>query len=222
MEYSEAIFQSLEGDRFSAEVNVASSMTAFIRAVERHPEFGALLRAIRERKISAMAVCKRIETLSHNQVDPEFENPHDVAIAAYLLALHRENAPIVHLACVHAAAAPQTWWTASTIAAVKAATARPNIDATESLSTGAVANEIVGAFPITYSHAGFAWRAVLGRNYTVSMEYSFVVSADEVLDLLKAAYNSAASNVRVDDPAIVGDRLLFESPVSGTIELSNG
>jgi hypothetical protein len=101
----------IEDCRFSAEVNVASARDAFFRALCRHPRVQELQQLL-EHRAAAEALVARLVEISSRPIDPQYENPLDSALAAYLTAL--EDAPYPDLtesgALAISTTAPNCWW----------------------------------------------------------------------------------------------------------------
>ena len=82
----ELIARYIESVRFDVEINVVSSLTAFIAAMESFPVYEFLrfeLRDAGNRRWLASRICALLD----KDIDPEYQNPHDTALAVYVHTL---------------------------------------------------------------------------------------------------------------------------------------
>src|SRR5262249_40792507 len=80
------LFAAVEGPPLSAHLNVASGFPQFLRALESRPEVQALLKHLRTREDTVDLLLRVLDLVSAPS-DPQYEHPHDVALAAYLWVL---------------------------------------------------------------------------------------------------------------------------------------
>ncbi len=90
----EAVFAVLEGPRFATEVNVASNLKTFLRALASHPAVQELATAMSVHAVCEQ-VCERAGELAMREVPADYEHPGDSAMAAYLWLLIPEPADAV-------------------------------------------------------------------------------------------------------------------------------
>jgi hypothetical protein len=105
----EQLFEKLESDRFSATMNVVSGLKPFLRALASAPEVQALLASLRS-SADLSAVAERFNQVIDRATDPSYENPWDVAIAAYLLVLHEVDRRQAANCAERALNCPNCWW----------------------------------------------------------------------------------------------------------------
>jgi hypothetical protein len=103
------LFERIESHQFSALVNVASGFKQFVKAVNTQDEVQRLRDAAMSPAASA-AISARVEHLVEQISDTSFENPRDVALAVYLLALRGSHAPSLFPAAQRVLALPNCWW----------------------------------------------------------------------------------------------------------------
>src|SRR5262249_8196271 len=87
--------EAIERDEFAAELSLAAGAQSFRRAVTENDLFRQLLPLAKEAPEDLAA---RIETISRLDIDERYENPFDVALSAYMLALSDvpEKRKLVH------------------------------------------------------------------------------------------------------------------------------
>jgi hypothetical protein len=110
MTYQDAIAR-IESLAFSIELNVVSSLTTFMTALRSEEAIQRLVQELKSERVQA-EVCGRILHLLRHPIDPAYENPHDVSLAAYVLSLYWRNAAIGRMAALWVSAAKNTWWAA--------------------------------------------------------------------------------------------------------------
>ena len=102
------VMDAVEQDDFSAEMNLAAGTAAFRQALATHPLFRRLVELTKENPGEIVA---RIENISHRGIDIRYENPFDVALSAYLMALSESASPeAVPTAANAVLGTPQCWW----------------------------------------------------------------------------------------------------------------
>ena len=107
------LFKAVESARYSAYCNVAGSLGILISALDNTPEMSALTDAVKAMPSDAVKVLNRLKLLADMSPDPAYENPNDIAMASYVLALSRISDalhPLGPLAGSIALMARQTWW----------------------------------------------------------------------------------------------------------------
>jgi hypothetical protein len=100
----------IESSAFAASVLVASSKRVFLSALTNNREFVALTRHLSERPDDADRVLARLRDLSVAGIDPKFQNPHDVPLAAYTWAVAAVDRGLGAVAAEVSLGARQTWW----------------------------------------------------------------------------------------------------------------
>jgi hypothetical protein len=105
----EQLFEKLESDRFSAAMNVVSGLRQFVRAVSSAPEVRELLACMRS-NADLVAVAERFNQVIEREIDPSYENPWDVAMAAYLLVLEKVDRGQAANCADRVLNCPNLWW----------------------------------------------------------------------------------------------------------------
>jgi len=103
------LFEAIESDRFSSIVNVASDFRQFIRALMATPEVRQLFDA-KSVPEAVWRVFERALELVGRNIDPEYENPWDAALAAYLLFLMAGDVTLGSVAAAAVLKCPNCWW----------------------------------------------------------------------------------------------------------------
>lgn len=104
----EAALAEIESTRYSIQVNLASDLRTFLRAVERHPSVQALLGAPLSPDDLA-AISGRARNLIASEANDVYEHPADAAVATYLLILSRCS-PEKACALADEFAVDDKWW----------------------------------------------------------------------------------------------------------------
>jgi hypothetical protein len=104
-----ALFASVESPEFSARLNVVSGWRQFLRGLAEAPEVKALLATARSQE-GALEVFYRLLEAVRVPYDPAYENPADVAIAAYLFVLSFADHELAALASELALDCGGCWW----------------------------------------------------------------------------------------------------------------
>ena len=82
-----AIFREIECVEFAWKLGLTGSRQRAMQALVRAPQAVALLNALKGDEIAAYEVANRVLALAHDDNDPQYTHPSDVAIAAYMRAL---------------------------------------------------------------------------------------------------------------------------------------
>lgn len=120
----------IESNKFSALANFASDRRTFFRLLRESDGFKRLRLFVASRENAALVV-RRVQELAARAIDYRVENPWDVALAAYLMALHSEQLPAARVAAAAAAGISNVWWLRKVLTLVQA----PEIELTTSTST---------------------------------------------------------------------------------------
>ncbi len=105
----ESLFETLESDRFSATMNVVSGLKQFVRAIASAPEVQELLASTRSHD-DVIVIAERFNQVAARATDPAYENPWDVALAAYLLVLDRVDPGQAALCAERVSMSSNGWW----------------------------------------------------------------------------------------------------------------
>jgi hypothetical protein len=105
----EQLFEKLESDRFSATMNVVSGLGQLVRALSTAPEVQELLASVRS-GVDVLAIAERFNEVVDRETDPSYENPWDVAMAAYLLVLDQVDPGQAAVCAGRARICPNGWW----------------------------------------------------------------------------------------------------------------
>ena len=103
------LFEKLENDRFSATINVVSGLNQFVRALSSSDEFQELLTIARSDADRSL-LADRFNQVAARETDPDYENPWDVALAAYLLVLEQVDPKQAALCAERASIGSKGWW----------------------------------------------------------------------------------------------------------------
>jgi hypothetical protein len=113
------LLEAIESHRFSAMVNLASDYDHFVQAVVSMPEYKRLSSEVQDRN-SAWRVFLRMVQISTSEFDPDFENPWDAALAAYLLLLNSTSHVLGAVAAEVALTCPNCFWARKLATRIKA------------------------------------------------------------------------------------------------------
>jgi hypothetical protein len=106
----EAMFARVESGRTAAEMNLASGLRVFLYGLAEIEPVRTLATAVRENEHTASKVLGRLISLSRLKSDPRYENPNDVALAAYLQILSNATPSIYEAALDAVRTARNCWW----------------------------------------------------------------------------------------------------------------
>jgi hypothetical protein len=101
------IYQDVEGDDLSFQANLAPGMRRFQEIVQNSTGFKLVLEALESPEAEARIIA-RLKALALSEIDPDFENPHDVAMATYAAALATRD--LAGVAASVSVGAKNTWW----------------------------------------------------------------------------------------------------------------
>ena len=79
--------REIRSTQFDIKLNVLSGTGQFMQALEREPAVRATLQAIQESEPLGHDTLETIRMIAKTQVDMDYQNPNDTALAALLLAL---------------------------------------------------------------------------------------------------------------------------------------
>lgn len=102
------LFVMIESPAFSARLNVVSGYAQFVRALGAQPEIRELRSGLNSVE-DASELLHRISSLASAPHDSAYENPHDVALAAYLWVLSM-GAPVIARLAAETILAQPSWW----------------------------------------------------------------------------------------------------------------
>jgi hypothetical protein len=103
------LFERIESPAFHAQLGVISGFALFVRALAETPEVQDLTRAALTAE-ARNALYQRILEVSRRPVDPEFENPWDIALSAYLWALNQQDPSLALAAAEAVVQTEDCWW----------------------------------------------------------------------------------------------------------------
>lgn len=103
-------FQEIESIKFYLEQNAASTVAGFRRGLLANAAYRRLISDLQLGDVLSSEVVTRLSELALKQVDPNFENPNDVALAAYLSALVDVDSPEISSGIAAVQSAKSTWW----------------------------------------------------------------------------------------------------------------
>ncbi|MFB2970996.1 hypothetical protein ACE1CD_18655 [Aerosakkonema sp. BLCC-F183] len=106
----EKLMDKIETHEFAALLNVASSFKVFCRAAYKEQVTKDLIEQLRNNPKNIWLVLKRSVDLSQKEIDSEYENPWDTAMAVYLWALSLINLEVAQTAAGFVIEAPNGWW----------------------------------------------------------------------------------------------------------------
>ena len=109
------VFSKIEGHKFAAELNLASGSKSFTKGLRDHELFGELVHLAKE-PARANEIAKHVLQLSAQSIDPQYENPFDAALSAYLTAIGGFVEPETLTRAAAAAFSAKNCWWASNIA----------------------------------------------------------------------------------------------------------
>lgn len=86
----ERFFHAIEDPKLAARVNVVSGYNQFKRAIAELPEIRSLLEEVEDHPVNLFKIVERTGQLALRPYDKQFENPLDIAFAAYLHVLNEQ------------------------------------------------------------------------------------------------------------------------------------
>lgn len=93
------LFDIIESIEYQCFISPASSISAFLEAVERTNEFKSLITMISDDRFNAIyEITSRISALKNTEFDHTYQHPYDIPIAAYvhvLLTFDSTSTPLV-------------------------------------------------------------------------------------------------------------------------------
>ncbi len=112
------IIREIESPEFRYFGDIASGERIFVRLLAESKAFADLKDALKSPANEA-AVLRRIAYLAEAEVDARYENPWDVAITAYVVAMIHTNSTLGRLAMVAARRAQNSWWLTHVVSEAK-------------------------------------------------------------------------------------------------------
>lgn len=109
MKWQEAM-ERIESPDFAAHLNVVSSEKAFFRAVAHDSVVLSMYRQLQESGELREEVLGRISDLASQEIDMNYENPSDTALATLLWLTCYTSPEFVGLASYYTASAPNCWY----------------------------------------------------------------------------------------------------------------
>lgn len=100
----------LRSDKFAAEINVASGLGMVKRIIRSHPSVRTLVAGCRDDPRLVSRLLNETRRLAGAMVDPNFESPWDITLAAMLTVIAAVEPVSIEAAATMAQRAPQTWW----------------------------------------------------------------------------------------------------------------
>ncbi len=109
MNWSEALAY-IESPRLDAELNFASGTSAFFRGVSKDPGIQGALRLMSQSGEVREAALDRIHDLAMAEVDSNYQNPNDTALAVLLWLTYFTDAEWARFAANYVERAPRCWY----------------------------------------------------------------------------------------------------------------
>lgn len=103
------LLREIEGHPFSARVNVASGFPIFIQGLLLEDSVTELISESADREV-ALRVLRRVVSLSLMATDPQYENPFDASLAAYLWVLFSRHRDLARIGAESILRSPNLWW----------------------------------------------------------------------------------------------------------------
>lgn len=110
----EAIFRSIESQKFLSYLSFANSAVIFDKLVDSQPVVRHLTDELKSNPEIERRVLSRVESLVREQDDVRYRNQRDAALAAYTRALNNSNPALGRLAASIVLDAPRLWWARKT------------------------------------------------------------------------------------------------------------
>jgi hypothetical protein len=108
-------FKEFESIEFAAKVNIASGFQMFQEIVNKDITYNFFITNIRNGGMGFAngpeIVLRRIDELINTEFDNKYENPYDVALAVYAMALEQDSHEAGMCAAQMLNDAKQIWWT---------------------------------------------------------------------------------------------------------------
>ncbi|MCL1464532.1 hypothetical protein [Argonema galeatum] len=108
----EKLMNRIESHEFAALLNVASSFKVFCRAAYKEQVTKELIEQLRNNPANIWLVLKRSVDISQKEIDSQYENPWDTAMAVYLWSLSLINLEVAQTASGFVIQAANGWWSA--------------------------------------------------------------------------------------------------------------
>ena len=109
MNWQEAISQ-IESSQLDVSLNVVSGTNAFFKAADREPAVREARRQLLQSGELHEDVLNRIYELADSDVDPQYANPNDTALAILLWLSYFTFPDYAHVAAGYVRRAPQCWY----------------------------------------------------------------------------------------------------------------
>jgi len=109
MNWQEAISQ-IESSQLDASLNVVSGTNAFFKAADKEPAVREARRQLLQSGELHEDVLNRIYDLADSDVDPQYANPNDTALAVLLWLSYFSFPDYAHIAAGYVRRAPQCWY----------------------------------------------------------------------------------------------------------------
>ena len=103
------VMETVEGQPFSAEANLAAGLDAFCGAIRNHSLFRDLADRMKDPGVLKTVLVRLVE-LSRRPIRMQYENPFDSAMAAYLMAVEAVDSEVAAVAAEAVSEAPNCWW----------------------------------------------------------------------------------------------------------------
>ena len=107
------IFDEIESNQFSAELNLASGYKMFLDIMNKNATFNLLCSMVSGTGLfngGCDAILERIKEIVNADFDKKYENPYDVALATYVLVLLKVDRKSGICAAQLISDEHQTWW----------------------------------------------------------------------------------------------------------------
>ena len=109
MKLDKIIFQ-IESVEYSLEIGLCGSRSKLRDAVINRACVSKLIDMLKSSDVVAERIAGRAIRISNLPIDKDYQNPHDIALATYLIALY-ETHPVLARSCATVVGlAPNLWW----------------------------------------------------------------------------------------------------------------
>lgn len=107
------LFRDIESHEFAVELGIASTRELYRELLASHPHVLELIEAMAARRQVGAEILERINSISAIEHDPNYANPYDAALAAYLWCLnsHWVSSPeVARFAANQVLKVNDLWW----------------------------------------------------------------------------------------------------------------
>jgi hypothetical protein len=116
----ESLVAQIEDERFIARLTPTNIPSRLIEFAPNQPEIRLLIAELKRDRAAQLSLLRRMQVLAASQTDYRYENPSDIPLSCYLLALYASDFALAKVASTMLRNTLNSWWIPKVIESLEA------------------------------------------------------------------------------------------------------